>query len=206
MQVALSDVTVRYGDRTVLDGVSAIFNPGEVTVVMGPSGSGKSTLFAAIAGAARITSGTIAPPLDEASVEWIVQTTPLLQRRRVIDNVELSMRLRGVPGEIALLRAARALKNVGILHHAREFTHRLSGGEKQRVAVARAMGVDSSVLLADEPTASLDATARDAVCDALRAAARTGAVVVVATHDIAVARQAHRVLELTAGNLRERLL
>ena len=204
MSIEVVDLVVRYGSRTIIDGASATFPTGKVTVVMGPSGSGKSTLFAALAGAAVISSGEIRVDSPSSDVQWIVQTTPLLQQRRVFDNAQLSMLIRGVGSEEARLRAARALKAVGVLHLAREVTHRLSGGEKQRVAVARAMATQSPLVLADEPTASLDAPARDSVCLALRAAARAGAAVVVATHDFAVARQADRVLHLRSGKLWEK--
>lgn len=205
MLVELVNLSITYGDRIVIEDASGFLRAGEVTVLMGPSGSGKSSILGAIAGAITASRGHVVVP-DGARIEWIVQTTPMLQRRRTLDNAALSAVVSGVHPDLARLRAMRSLRRVGVAHLARERTHRLSGGEKQRVAVARAMAVDASVVLADEPTASLDARARDTVCDALDAAAANGAVVVVATHDEAVAERAQRVLRIHEGQLAEHSL
>ncbi|GEC75527.1 ATP-binding cassette domain-containing protein [Microbacterium maritypicum] len=207
MRLVVRDVGVAFGGEQVLHGVSTVFGAGETTALMGPSGSGKSTLLAAIAGAVPLSSGTVEltsngnPPVSSERIdpEWIMQSAPLLQRRQVVDNVMLSCRVRGVGPEEALARSMRALFQVGVAHLARRRTFQLSGGEKQRVAVARAIAARAPLLLADEPTASLDARSRDATVDALRQAARSGAIVIVATHDDQVAEACQRVLRLTDG-------
>ncbi|MFD4957866.1 ABC transporter ATP-binding protein [Microbacterium sp. NPDC058389] len=205
MRVVVDSVSVVLGGRPVLDSVSTTFRGREVVALMGPSGAGKSTLLAAIAGAVPATSGAVS--FEDASpddVEWLMQATPLLQRRRVIDNVALSSELRGLEQDVARMRAVRAMRTVGVLPLARTHAFRLSGGEKQRVAVARAMSARAATLLADEPTAALDADNRRLVVDALHQAARAGALVIIATHDEHVASACDRILDVVDGQLAER--
>ena len=211
MQLVVRDVGVAFGGLQVLHGVNAVFEAGQTTALMGPSGSGKSTLLAAMAGAVPLYSGSVMLAgsgdahigNERINPEWIMQSAPLLQRRRVVDNVMLSCRLRGVGPQEAFVRSMRALYQVGIARLARGSTFQLSGGEKQRVAVARSIAARAPLLFADEPTASLDARSRDATVDALRQAARNGAIVVVATHDDHVAAACRGVIRLTDGRVVE---
>lgn len=204
MRLTLDQVSVCLGGRPILSDVSTEFRSGEVAALMGPSGSGKSTLLAAIAGAINLESGLVVYDIDSTpDIEWLMQVTPLLQRRSVIDNVLLSLRIRDRAGQ-HMRAAVQAMKAVGILDLARSDTHLLSGGEKQRVGVARAIASKAPIILADEPTASLDAVSRESVIEALDAAAAAGALVIVATHDASVAARASRVLLMMDGNLEER--
>lgn len=199
MSIVLKNICVSFGQRTVLNNISANFAEGTLTAIMGPSGAGKSTLLGVVAGSEPPGAGAqICVP---EHVEWLVQTTPLFLRRSALDNVISSALFRGVPRDTAIRRGLRALRAVDILPLARLRTHRLSGGEKQRVAIARAMTARAAVLLADEPTAALDAASRDRVCSALVAAARAGATVLIATHDPVVAATCDATLSLAHGVL-----
>lgn len=199
MQVTMTDVSVRLGPRQILDGLTAEFKR-EATAVMGPSGSGKSTLLGVIGGLISPDLGSVCRQPSTMPIEWLIQSTPLLSRRTVLDNVMLSARMRGVPEALALEQAREAMAAVGIheMESARAWS--LSGGEKQRVAIARAMTSRAPLLLADEPTASLDPATRALVSDAFRAAA-SRAIVIIATHDAFVAEQCDSVYDLVAGRL-----
>nr|WP_276508639.1 ATP-binding cassette domain-containing protein [Modestobacter muralis] len=174
---------------------------GDLTALMGPSGSGKSTLLAILSGLMPPGEGTRrvtgAPPGEQA-VSWIFQNSPGLTRRTVLDNVSLGPLSAGATRQQAEDAARSALQLLGLGDLAGTRLFRLSGGERQRAAVARCIASRADLILADEPTASLDARNRALVCQALDAAARNGSVVVVATHDQAVAQACHRVLDLPA--------
>ena len=178
-----------------LRGVDLTIRPGEFVAVMGPSGAGKSTLLHLIAGLDAPTAGEVVvggQPL--ASLDDDALT--LLRRRRLgivfqafnlIDvltaeeNVSIALRARSVAPREAVQRALVALDRVGVGDLADRLISELSGGQMQRVAVARALAAEADVLLADEPTSELDETNRDVVVAELRAEAARGAVVVVAT-------------------------
>ncbi|MDR0627612.1 MAG: ATP-binding cassette domain-containing protein [Bifidobacteriaceae bacterium] len=202
MRLEVRNCSVAFGRRIVLDGISAAFEAPGVAAIMGPSGSGKTTFLGVIAGVVRTASGQV---LADGRVglpggwQWVVQSSPLLNRRSAFDNVVLGPRARGVPdtpaGELA--RAAMTALGIEQLRHQRVF--KLSGGERQRVAVARALAARPSLILADEPTASLDPKSRELVCQGLRHASAQGALVLVATHDPYVAAQAHRVYDIQDG-------
>jgi ABC-type lipoprotein export system ATPase subunit len=195
---------VAFGGRRVLSGLDAAFEAPGLVSIMGPSGSGKTTLLGVIAGSVRVAPGTVTmdrrpgPPEDR---EWIVQSTPLLGRRTVLENVALGPRSRGVAREAAHRIAAESIVDLGIGGLAHQRVYKVSGGERQRVAVARSLAGGPRLILADEPTASLDPHSRELVCRALRNAARTGALVLVATHDPYVQVQAQIAYRLEDGRL-----
>ncbi len=186
------------GGRRLFDGLTFEVDEGEMVAVVGPSGSGKSTLLAAIADLLPVDSGVVHVRGDvgKASIHWVFQTAALLGRRSVADNVAVVAELRGVPRPVALADARALLGDLGLGDRMSEPAYRLSGGEKQRVVIARALASRSEVVLADEPTAALDAEARRGVVSALRRAADAGAAVVVATHDAWVAQRCTRIVDL----------
>lgn len=202
MRIELDAVTVAFGRRTVLDALSETFAAGRTTAVLGPSGSGKSTLLGVIAGHVQPQSGTVRySGYDHPDIEWLVQSTPLLARRTVLDNARLSAAARGRAGTATTKRALEALTLVGIEDLAETAAFKLSGGEKQRVAIARAITAAAPILLADEPTASLDPASREIVTESLQVAAANGAAVILATHDEFVAHRCDRQLQLVEGKV-----
>jgi ABC-type lipoprotein export system ATPase subunit len=201
--VSISDVRKSYGDRPVLDGVSAAFAAGRFTAVTGRSGSGKTTLLHLLAGLDRADAGTIeiaGRPADASllrtDVALVAQDAHLVPFLSARENVELALELRG-----ADTAAARdALAAVGLGELVDERVDRLSTGERQRVALARAIAAKPKLLLADEPTARLDeANARNVGALFARLAAETGTAIVAATHDPALIEQADAELPLATS-------
>lgn len=189
-------ITLRRGGRTLVDGWNATIQAGERWVMMGPSGSGKTSLLRALArldpyegrlSLRGVTADRIPPPSWRAAVTWVAAETALTP-----DTVEGALRapfaFEAVRDSYAPDRSREALRDLGLeaLEGDRS-TEALSAGQRQRLALARALSIAPTVLLADEPTAHLDAAARDQVLKTLRRFAETGdrAVVVVA-HDPAV--------------------
>ena len=197
----------------VLDGFTAAFPSGRVTAVTGRSGSGKTTLLRLLAGlelpdTGEVTVlGTSISSLDRAQravfrrdhVGVVGQDARLVEFLSALENVELGLSLRGVTAEAAAQPARSALAAVGLAELADRRANELSAGERERVAIARAIAVRPAVLLADEPTARLDEANARAVAELLaRLARESGTAVVCATHDVAVIDQADRELPLGA--------
>lgn len=200
--VSLNEVTVEFGLRVVLDQVSLRADAATVLAIIGPSGVGKTTLLHVIGGLVTPSKGSVAFELGSKSrISWIVQNSPLLPMRTCLENVALGALAAGEDWGAAQSKASELLSSLGLEGVLSTIGYRLSGGEKQRVAVARAMAADASIILADEPTASLDAVSRNLVCRALRRAANRGSSVIVTTHDEIVASTADLVLKLEGGEL-----
>jgi putative ABC transport system ATP-binding protein len=200
--------------REVLAGLSLTVGEGEIVALQGRSGSGKSTLLNVIAGIDRPDQGAVA--VDGAVLSALPERERTLFRRRhigfvfqffnllptltVAENVRLPLELLGRREEVA--EVERLLAAVGLADRAGAFPDRLSGGEQQRVAVARALAHGPSLVLADEPTGALDAETGRAVLTLLVTLARAaGRTVILATHSAEVARAADRVLTLQSGRL-----
>jgi len=197
VSVGVRGLGVQLGSRVVLDGISAVFHAGELTCLMGPSGAGKTTLLAAIAGYVPPTRGVIDIEEDDrARLAFVAQSTPLLLRRTAADNVALGALARGAGWNEALLVAESLLSSLSMRELTMSRGYTLSGGERQRVAILRAIAQAAPIILADEPTASLDPINKSHVVRALRAAADQGATVIVATHDPFVAGASDKVVEL----------
>jgi putative ABC transport system ATP-binding protein len=214
--ICLEDVTRRFGEGPVavdaLKGIDLTVPEGQLVVLLGPSGSGKTTLLNVIGGvdvatAGRVTvAGTDLSGLDadrlaefrRRSVGFVFQFFNLVPTLTAEENVALIAELVG-----RAEHSAELLEQVGLegrLHH---FPSALSGGEQQRVAVARALAKDPRVLLCDEPTGALDLETGRRVLGLLRTASRDdGRTVVIVTHNHAIARMADRVLNLHDGRMR----
>ncbi len=198
---------------TALRDVSIEIGPGEFVSVVGPSGCGKTTLLSMMGGLDKPTTGHVYAaglPLGELSeqdladyrlqrVSTIFQTFNLIPSMTVEDNVALPMTLAGVELEERLKRARHLLALVGLEHRARSRARLLSGGEQQKVAVARALANRPGLILADEPTGSLDSAAGEGVLNLLEDLNHRGATVVLVTHDPEVARRARRVVRMIDG-------
>jgi ABC-type lipoprotein export system ATPase subunit len=203
-------------EHRVLDGAEASVARGEIVAVMGRSGAGKSTLLNLVSGIDRPDSGTVevdgrnVSALGEpqrtlyrrAQVGFVYQFFNLIPTLDVAENVRLVLELNGVRGGAARERTRAVLAAVGLDGRAASRIDQLSGGEQQRVAVARAFVNRPMILIADEPTGNLDPETSDGIMKLLDRINRTGTTVVMVTHDQAIVNQMRkRVLELDQGAL-----
>ena len=199
-----------------LDDVSLTVAPGEVVAVMGPSGSGKSTLLQVLGGLddpdqgqARIAGvdwrslrGRARAQFRRRNCGFITQSLALIEPATAAENIEVPLLLDRVPPADRQRRVAEALDSVGLADSRAKLPDQLSGGQQQRVAIARALVTEPAVLLADEPTGSLDSATAAAVTELLVAAAgERGTAVVLVTHDPATAAHASRVVRMHSGRL-----
>jgi putative ABC transport system ATP-binding protein len=200
---------------TALRDASFAIDAGEFAVIRGVSGSGKSTLLNILGCLDSQTSGTYV--LDGADVShkddaelsrirsrkigFIFQSFNLLPRTTAIENVELPMIY--ADKVVSRIRAEQALARVGLAHRERHYAAELSGGEQQRVAIARSLINDPALILADEPTGNLDESAGAAVMNILHELNDEGRTIILVTHDDAAANHARRVLLIRDGVLRE---
>jgi len=220
--VELADLTKRYyeGDRehVVLAGADAMIHTGERVAILGPSGSGKSTLLNLISGIDRPDGGTVRVAGTELGslserertlfrrrrLGFVFQFFNLLPTLTVLENLLLPVELKGSVGEEERVRARRLLEEVGLGDRAATFPDRLSGGEQQRVAVARALVHEPSLVLADEPTGNLDEDTGERVAELLDRLVRdAGRSLVVVTHSRELSARMDRILRLDHGRLVE---
>jgi ABC-type polar amino acid transport system ATPase subunit len=210
-------VTKWFDAFRALDDISLTVRAGEVVVIIGPSGAGKSTLLRCINGLETHSSGDIRV-LDTAvdgdryrldyvrrNVGMVFQSFNLFPQMTVLSNVVAAQRLvhRRSPGE-ATSRALMALDDVGMLAHQRKHPNQLSGGEQQRVAIARTLVNDPAIVLLDEPTASVDPELTKGIVELMNGIVRRGVTVVAVTHEMGFARAvADRMIYLEAGELIE---
>ena len=199
-------LTFAVGGRRLIDGVSLWLTAGRITVLMGPNGAGKSLLL-------RLLHGTIMPsaggvtwgglPMDAAvrKRQAMVFQRPVLLRRSVSANVEFVLKLRG---KTARGRCSEMLERVGLAGHAAQAARLLSGGEQQRLALARALALEPAVLFLDEPTANLDPASVAAIEAIVQDAHEGGTKIIFVTHDTGQARRlADEVVFLHQGRVAE---
>lgn len=200
-----------------ISGVDLTIRRGEVVAVIGPSGSGKSTLGALLAGIDRPTSGSLVVDgtrIDRLKTDqlaaWrgrhvgiVFQDFHLLPTLTAAENVELAVELSGSGASRRLRKDASrtALDRVGLAGHSRKLPAQMSGGEQQRVGIARAMVTQPPLIVADEPTGALDQANGHAVFGLLTGLARSGATVVFITHDLALADAADRTISMIDGGV-----
>ena len=212
LPLAATGVTYELADgRRVLDEVGFALAPGTMTALTGPSGAGKSTLLWILAGALAPTSGTVtyaaAPVGDRAAaaragIVLVPQGVALVAALTARENLVVPLLVHGVEAGEAHARADAALASVLLAESGNHLVEELSGGEQQRVGVARALALRHNVVLADEPTSELDGATRQTIVALLRAEADAGAVVLLATHDAWCADQADAEYHLDEGSLR----
>lgn len=213
MSLVLTDIWFRYpgADRNVLTGVNLKVEAGESCALMAPSGEGKTTLLSIAGlllppGKGGVKYSDIQVGVANAAqflardVAWILQSVNLLPRRSVLDNVALPLVSQGCGRAVAEERARVDIEAMGIAGLARVHARKLSGGEAQRVAIARGLVSRPRVLLADEPTANLDHATALSVIDALLGARRESAVL-ISTHDERIAALADRTVRLIDGKI-----
>jgi cell division transport system ATP-binding protein len=214
--IQLFHVTKEYpGDGPALQDVSLEIDKGEFVFLTGASGAGKSTLLKLIFCDEPATAGQLllfgknvakisasAIPFVRRNIGVVFQDFKLLANRTVAENVALPLEVRGLAQKEIRRKVRGLLRSVGLEHRADKFPPSLSGGEQQRVAVARALAPDPALLLADEPTGNLDPERTLEVMDLLYGANARGTTVVVATHDRSLLeRYKKRVVVLQAGRL-----
>ncbi|MBS1200511.1 MAG: bceA [Proteobacteria bacterium] len=201
----------------VLDGLSLDIEAGDFVALMGPSGSGKTTLLNLLGGLDRATSGELRVQdlelgqlSDAALARWradnvgfVFQMYNLLPVLTAERNVELPLLLTDLSAAERMRRARAALKLVGLADRARHRPGQLSGGQEQRVGIARAIVTDPQLLLCDEPTGDLDRKSGDEILDLLQALNQQGKTLIMVTHDPHAAERARRTLHLEKGRLVE---
>ena len=200
----------------VLDALSLVIEPAELTLISGPSGCGKSTLLAILSGLLAVDSGRVfaldseLTQLRDRALErfrllhtgFVFQGFNLFPALTALEQVELPLSYLGLSSTEVHQRAAQALDEVGLMPRAHLRPAELSGGEKQRVAIARALAKQPALLFADEPTSSLDAASGQVIIDMLRAIAKNhGATVLCVSHDPRLISHADRVLAMEDGRI-----
>jgi putative ABC transport system ATP-binding protein len=212
--------TYAEGTRTleVLHGVDLDIRRGDLTLLMGPSGSGKTTLLTIMGLLLKPTRGQVLllgedvaalresklPPLRRRHVSFVFQAFNLLSALSAAENVEVMLELQGIRGRAARRRAMDLLDGVGLKDRWKHRPDQMSGGEKQRVGVARALASPAELILADEPTGNLDSKTAAQVVDILRHLAhRENRAVLVVTHDPALQRWADRIITMRDGAIAE---
>lgn len=215
-ELKLENICYRYKNagRLALENVSCAFRPGTVSAIVGPSGSGKTTLLSIMAGLDRPSGGRVL--LGEADlagmdldayrrkdVSVIFQAFQLFPLLTVLENVCYPMELGGVPVKAARERAGALLESVGIeAEKFRRFPANLSGGEQQRVAIARSLATGAGVLLADEPTGNLDRKNSREILDLLKLSNRNlEQTMILITHDEKAALEADRIVTIEDGRI-----
>lgn len=208
LPVMLEKLTLRVGATTILDSLSLTLAPGAPTLVVGPNGAGKSSLL-------RVCMGLIAP--SAGHISWggrndptptrraLVFQRPVMLRRSAAANVAYGLVQANHPRSNLARRTAELLERVGLSSLATRSARQLSGGEQQRLALARALARDPELLLLDEPTASLDPAATRGVETIIRDAANSGIKILMTTHDLGqVRRLAGDVVFMVRGAVCER--
>lgn len=191
LPITFNGVSLVAGASSILDSISLTINAGAPTIVIGPNGAGKTTLLRMAMGLVASTIGCVswaghdAPPERQA----FVFQRPVMLRRSAANNLRYALKVAGITRDAHERRIAELLRLVGLEGIADRSARRLSGGEQQRLAIARALARDPAVLFLDEPTASLDPAATKAVEEVIRTVAARGIKVVMSTHDLGEARR-----------------
>ena len=194
LPLRLDGVVFEAGARRIIQGVSVVFDRGPRTVILGPNGAGKSVLLRLCHGLLAPTAGTIAWNSAELQGaprrQAMVFQRPVLLRRSALGNVTYALKLAGVPARQRAERAREALRKVGLEAQADHAARVLSGGEQQRLALARVWALRPEILFLDEPTASLDPGATHEIENVIMALHAAGTSIVMVTHNLG---QAHRI-------------
>ncbi|WEV40963.1 putative bacteriocin export ABC transporter [Lactobacillus sp. ESL0681] len=208
--IEMKQVTKKFGTKVVLDQFDLTIAKGELVAIIGPSGSGKSTLLNILGLIEQVDSGEyifdqhvnvrpnsrLAQKIIREQISYLFQNFALIEEKTVMQNLLLALKYvsKSKVEKTTLIRAA--LEKVGLAEYVQSRVYELSGGQQQRVAVARALIKPSELVLADEPTGSLDSKNRDEIIDLLLELNNSGKTVVVVTHDDHVAAKCQRVITL----------
>ncbi len=204
LPITFSGVSVHAGGRTILDNITMSFDSGAPTILIGPNGAGKTTLLHVAMGLLPPSRGTIEWSAQPVRAAILLQQLAML-RRSVAGNVRFALATAGVARALRSKRTDELLTMVGLSGLDSRPARRLSGGERQKLALARALARDPAILFLDEPTASLDPAASKAFEDIVRGLAASGVKIVIATQDLGQARRlGGDVMLLHRGRLIER--
>lgn len=217
--VEVKNLTKVYGGDGVatpaLNGIDLTINEGEFVAIVGPSGSGKSTLLNMLGALDIPTSGTVfidgidiallngtqLAKLRNDKIGFIFQSFNLVPRMNALNNVMLPLSIRGIPLEERKTRALKMLDLVGLKDKVDSRPSEMSGGEQQRVAVARALVTWPSIILGDEPTGNLDSKNTASLVDLLRKLNEYGMTIIVVTHNLEVANHTNRIVSMRDGQI-----
>ncbi|MBI5633723.1 MAG: cell division ATP-binding protein FtsE [Nitrospirae bacterium] len=213
--IHFENVTKEYELQTALRDVTCSIEKGEMVFLTGPSGSGKTTMLKLIYLAELPDQGDITiagwntGTLKESSIPFVrrnigvvFQDFRLLDNRNIYENISLALRIRGIGEREIKARVYEALKTVNLRHKADSYPRRLSGGEQQRIVIARAIVAEPTVLLADEPTGNLDPETAEDVLKTFKDIHAKGTTILIATHNRELyMNSGKRVLRLEAGSL-----
>jgi putative ABC transport system ATP-binding protein len=212
----LNGVTKRYGDVVAVDNINLTVEPGEFTAIVGPSGSGKTSLLQLLGALDRPTSGEVLfegrnlaklrdaelTRLRATAIGFVFQQFNLIPTVTAGENIALALAPSGIGSQGRRERLRELLGTVGLEKRAHHIPSKLSGGEQQRIAIARALANEPRVLLADEPTGNLDSKTGDEIIELLRRLSdERGQTVIVITHDVTVAESASRVIRMQDGRV-----
>jgi len=217
--IKLVDIVKKYSngenDLIALNGICLEIEDGEFIAVMGPSGSGKTTLLNILGCMDKVTSGEYyldnlpvhrlnnaqADDFRKNHIGFVFQNYALLKDYTVRENVEIPLRASGLGKKKRMEKSSEMLKKVGILEYAESKPSKISGGQQQRAAIARALVSGASVILADEPTGALDSATGQEIMDLLLGINKEGKTIIIVTHDEKIAEQAQRVIRLNDGKI-----
>jgi cell division transport system ATP-binding protein len=213
--IHFENVTKEYELQTALRDVTCSIEKGEMVFLTGPSGSGKTTMLKLVYLAELPDQGNItisgwdtgslkesSIPLVRRNIGVVFQDFRLLDNRNIFENIALALRIRGIGEREIKMRVYEALKTVNLRHKADSYPRRLSGGEQQRIVIARAIVAEPTVLLADEPTGNLDPDTAEDVLKTFKEIHAKGTTILIATHNRELYRNSgKRVLRLEAGAL-----
>lgn len=217
--VKLENVKKNYktGDTTItaLDNTSISFETHKLTLIMGPSGSGKTTLLSILGCVIYPTEGRVyykekeVTQLKESElaklrlheIGFVFQHFNLIEPLNALENVMQPLILQDISRKEAKEKAQEALNEVGLSNRMYNLPKKLSGGQKQRVAIARALVTDPSMILCDEPTASLDAKSAEVIMQELKSLATNGKAVIIVTHDLRLRKFADKVIYVEEGHV-----
>ena len=213
--ISLANVTVAFNNHVVLDDVSLQIKPGEFVFLVGQTGSGKSTLLRVMYMDIMPLQGTLIvgkynsanilkreKPQLRRTLGIIFQDFRLLEDRSVYDNVAFTLHVTGTKGKEIKRKVLRVLADVGLSHQRNKMAHELSGGEQQRVVIARALVNNPVFLLADEPTGNLDPATSQEILQILKDINTRGTAVVMATHNYDIVRRTNeRILQVKDGKV-----
>lgn len=214
--LSITSARKSFGSLEVLKGVDLSIKPGERVALMGPSGSGKSTLLNCISGIEELDEGEISlggisisalnrtgiEKMRRESIGYVFQSFHLLPTLTAFENIELPLQLIDMPTGERMDKVENILRSVGLSSRSNHKPDELSGGERQRVAIARALIHNPSLVLADEPTGSLDSKSGDSVLDLLMELSKQhGVAILMVTHDNKSTRICDRVISIQDGKL-----